>query len=50
VLELNSSGWRYVDLVVANTHKAQEGALGSLVTANTSSETSVGTLQASRSH
>jgi hypothetical protein len=33
-----------VGLVVANTHKAQEGALGDLVVANTSSETSVGTL------
>jgi hypothetical protein len=46
VLELNPSDWRYVGLVVANTHKAQEGALGGLVVANTSSETSVGTLQA----
>jgi hypothetical protein len=31
VLELNPSGWRCVGLVVANTHKAQEGALGGLV-------------------
>jgi hypothetical protein len=50
VLELNSSGWRCVDLVIANTHKAQEGALGGLVVANTSGETSVGTLQARESH
>jgi hypothetical protein len=46
VLELNPSGWRYVCLVVANTHKAQEGVLGGLVVANTSGETAVGTLQA----
>jgi hypothetical protein len=45
-----SSSWRCVDLVVANTHKAQEGALGGLVVANTSGETSVGTLQARGSH
>jgi hypothetical protein len=45
VLELNLSGWRYVGLVVANTHKAQEGALSGLVIASTSGETSVGTLQ-----
>jgi glycine/serine hydroxymethyltransferase len=66
VLELNPSGWRCVGLVVANTHKAQEGALGSLVVANThkaqegalgglvvantSGETSVSTLQARGSH
>jgi hypothetical protein len=50
VLELNPSGWRCVGLVVANTHKAQEGALGGLVIANTSSETSVGMLQARGSH
>jgi hypothetical protein len=50
VLELNPSGWRCVGLVVANTHKAQEGALGGLVVANTSGETSVGTLQAKGSH
>jgi hypothetical protein len=50
VLELNPSGWRCVGLVVANTHKAQEGALGGLVVANTSGETSVGTLQARGSH
>jgi hypothetical protein len=50
VLELNPSGWRCVDLVVANTHKAQEGALGGLVVANTSGKTSVGTLQARGSH
>jgi hypothetical protein len=37
-------------LVVANTHKAQEGALGGLVVANTSGETSMGTLQARGSH
>jgi hypothetical protein len=49
VLELNPSGWRCVGLVVANTHKAQEGALGGLLVANTSSGTSVGTLQARRS-
>jgi hypothetical protein len=35
-----------VGLVVANTHKAQEGALGGLVVANTYGETSVDTLQA----
>jgi hypothetical protein len=39
-----------VDLVVANTHKAQEGTLGGLVVANTSSETSVGKLQARGSY
>jgi hypothetical protein len=50
VLELNPCGWRCVGLVVANTHKAQEGALGGLVVANTSGETSVGTLQVSGSH
>jgi hypothetical protein len=50
VLELNLSGWRCVGFVVANTRKAQEGALGGLVVANTSSETSVGTLQARGSH
>jgi hypothetical protein len=50
VLELNPSGWRCVGLDVANTHKAQEGALGGLVVANTSGETSVGTLQARGSH
>jgi hypothetical protein len=44
VLEHNPSGWRCVGLVVPNTHKAQEGALGALVIANTSSEISVGTL------
>jgi hypothetical protein len=32
-------------LVVANTHKAQEGGLGGLVIANTSGKTLVGTLQ-----
>jgi hypothetical protein len=46
VLKLNLSGWRCVGLRVANTHKAQEGAIGGLVVANTSGETSVGTLQA----
>jgi hypothetical protein len=50
VLELNLSGWRCVDLVVPNTHKAQEGALGDLVIANTFGETSMGTLQARGSH
>jgi hypothetical protein len=50
VLEFNLSGWRCVGLVVANTHKAQEGTLGGLVVANTSGETSVGTLQARVSH
>jgi hypothetical protein len=50
VLELNPSSWRCVGLVVANTHKAQEGGLGGLVVANTSNETSVGTLQARGSH
>jgi hypothetical protein len=39
-----------VGLVVANTHMAQEGALGGLVIASTSSETLVGTLQARESH
>jgi hypothetical protein len=38
VFELNPPGWRCVGLVVANTHKAQEGALRGLVVANTSSE------------
>jgi hypothetical protein len=50
VLELNPFGRRCVDLVVANTHKAQEGALGGLVVANTSGETSVDMLQARGSH
>jgi seryl-tRNA(Sec) selenium transferase len=50
VLELNPSGWRCVDLVVANTHKAQEGALGGLVVGNTSGKISVGTLQARGRH
>jgi hypothetical protein len=50
VLELNPSGWRCVGLVVANTHKAQQGALGGLVVANTSGETSVGTIQVRGSH
>jgi hypothetical protein len=50
MLELNPSGWRCVDLVVANTHKAQEGTLGDLVVANTSDEISVGTLQARESY
>jgi hypothetical protein len=50
MLEHNSPGWRCVSLVVANTHKAQEGALGDLVVANTSDETLVGTLQARGSH
>jgi hypothetical protein len=34
MLELNPSGRRCVGLVVANTHKAQEGALSGLVVAN----------------
>jgi hypothetical protein len=46
VLELNPSGGRCMGLVVANTHKAHEGALGDLVIANTSGETSVSTIQA----
>jgi hypothetical protein len=50
VLEHIPSGWRYVDLAIANTHKAQEGAFGDLVVANTSDETSVGMLQARGSH
>jgi hypothetical protein len=50
VLELNLSGWRCVGSVVANTHMAQKGALGGVVVANTSSETSVGMLQARGSH
>jgi hypothetical protein len=50
MLELNPSGWRCVSLVLANSHKAQEGVLGYLVVANTSSETLVGTLQARGSH
>jgi hypothetical protein len=50
VLELNPPGWRGVGLVVANTHKAQEEALGGLVVANISGESSVGTLQARGSH
>jgi hypothetical protein len=37
-------------LIVANTHKAQEGALGGLVVANTSSETSVSMFQARGRH
>jgi hypothetical protein len=41
VLEINPSGWRCVgEAVMANTHKAQEGALGGFVVANTSGETS----------
>jgi hypothetical protein len=39
-----------VGLVVANTHKAQDGAPGGLVVANTFSETSVGMLQGRGSH
>jgi hypothetical protein len=50
VLELNPSGWRCAGLVVAKTHMAQEGALGGLVIANTSNETSVSTLQARGSY
>jgi hypothetical protein len=45
VLELNPSGWRCVDeAAMAKTHNVEEGALGGLVVANTSGETSVGTL------
>jgi hypothetical protein len=36
--------------VMASTHMEQEGSLGGLVVANTSGETSVGTLQARESH
>jgi hypothetical protein len=51
VLEINPSGWRCVgEAVMANTHKAQEGALGGFVVANTSGETSVGMLQDRGSH
>jgi hypothetical protein len=51
VLEFNPSGWRCVgEATMANTHKAQERALGGLVVASTSSETSVGMLQARGSH
>jgi hypothetical protein len=35
---------------MANTHKAQDGALGGSVVANTSGEISVGTLQARGNH
>jgi hypothetical protein len=50
MLELNPSSWRCVGLVVANSQKSQEGALGGLVVANTSSESLVGTLQARGGH
>jgi hypothetical protein len=50
VLELNMSGWRCVGLVVANTHKAEEETLGDFIVANTSSETSMGMLQARGSY
>jgi hypothetical protein len=50
ILEHNPSNWGCVGLVVANTHKAQEGALGALVIANTSDKTSVSTLQDRGSH
>jgi hypothetical protein len=50
MLELNLYGLRCMGLVVANTHKVQEGALGGLVVANTYGETSVGMLQARGSH
>jgi hypothetical protein len=51
VLELNPSGWRCVgEAAMANAHKAQNGALGGLVVANTSGESSMGTLQARGSH
>jgi hypothetical protein len=39
-----------VGLVVDNTKNVQEGVLGGLVIANTSDETSVGTLQGRGSH
>jgi hypothetical protein len=35
---------------MADTHKAQEGALGGMVVGNTSGETSVGMLQARVRH
>jgi hypothetical protein len=38
------------EAVMANTRMAQEGALGGLVVGNTSSETSMGTLQVRGSH
>jgi hypothetical protein len=38
------------EAVMANTHKAQEGALGGMVVANTYGETLVGTLQAGGDH
>jgi hypothetical protein len=38
------------EAMMANTHIAQEGALGGLVVANTSGETIVDTLQARGSH
>jgi hypothetical protein len=45
VLELNPSGWRCVgEAAMAKTHKVEEGARGDFVVANTSGETSVGTL------
>jgi hypothetical protein len=51
VLELNPYDRRCVgEAAMANTHKAQEGALGGLVVANTSGETSVHMLQARGSH
>jgi hypothetical protein len=50
VLELNPFDWRCVSLIIANTHKAQEGGLGGLVVANTSGETAVDMLQARESH
>jgi hypothetical protein len=50
VLEVNPFGWRCVCLIVVNTHKAQEGALGGLVIGNTSGETLVDTLRARGSH
>jgi hypothetical protein len=47
VLEVNPFGWRCVgEATMANTHNAQDGALGGFVEANTSGETSVGMLQA----
>jgi hypothetical protein len=50
-LELNPSGWRCVgEAAMANTHNAQEGALGGLVGTNTFGETLVGVLQARGIH
>jgi hypothetical protein len=49
--EVNTSGWRCVgEVAMANTYKAQEGALGGLIVANTFGEISMGALQARGSH